>query len=248
MTRPVGDHSHEDQGVAAPSPPLVSVCRSFFQDDVLDVAPSLLGAVLRRRGPEGTVALRITEVEAYGGSQDPGSHAYRGSTRRNRTMFGPPGHLYCYFIYGMHYAINLVVGESGLGAACLLRAGEVVEGTALARRRRESKPRVAPLLDRALARGPGCVAQCFDANRDNDGDDLVASSWELLVSPARAVEAYRSGPRVGVSGPGGLPDFPWRFWLENEPSVSAYRPGRATAPITGTRSVMKVALDVEAHL
>ena len=250
MTLRLGDHPPEDRGVAAPSPSLVPVRRSFFQHNVLDVAPSLLGMVLRRRDPEGAVALRITEVEAYGGGQDPGSHAFRGPTPRNRTMFGPPGHLYCYFTYGMHHAMNVVVGESGQAAACLFRAGEIVEGGALARRRRECQPRTTPLLERALARGPGCVAQCFGVDRDNDGDDLLAGAWEILVTPARAVGAYHSGPRVGVSGAGGRADFPWRFWLGGEPSVSAYRPGRVSVATRATAAppALKVGLDLETHL
>jgi DNA-3-methyladenine glycosylase len=98
----------------------------------LEVAPALLGAVLRHRTPEGVVAVRLTEVEAYAGADDPGSHAFRGMTRRNDVMFGPAGRLYVYFTYGMHHCCNVVVGPEGTASAVLLRAGQVVEGHELA--------------------------------------------------------------------------------------------------------------------
>ena len=234
MTRIVGSGPSETPGVSNVGPPLVALPRSFFERDVLDVATGLLGSVLRRRDSRGVVALRITEVEAYGGGDDPGSHAFRGPTPGNRTMFGPPGHLYCYFTYGLHYAVNVVVGETGHAAACLVRAGAIVEGELRARQRRTAKARTTDLLDRSLGRGPGCVAQCFDVNLENDGDDLLSGSWEMLGTTASTVGEWRCGPRVGVSGLGGHPDFSWRFWLEKEPSVSAYRAGRGT---TVTRDI-----------
>lgn len=199
----------------------------FFQRDVLDVAPALLTAVLRRRVAGGAVSLRITEVEAYRGQSDPGSHAFRGKTKRNQTMFGPPGHLYCYFTYGLHHAINIVVGDTDEPQACLIRAGDIVEGAQLARQRREVTGRRRPLPDHELARGPGCVAQCFDANRANDGDDLWTGQWRLLVPRVGVVAPYLTGPRVGVSGPGGdAAKFPWRYWREQSASVSRYHRGR----------------------
>jgi DNA-3-methyladenine glycosylase len=203
--------------------------RSFFFRDVLEVAPSLLGCVLQRTDEEGTVSLRITEVEAYAGERDPGAHTYRGKTNRNKTMFGPPGHIYCYFTYGMHHALNLVAGEPGQPYGCLVRAGDVVEGIALARSRRERKPRKLPIPDQGLARGPGCVAQCFGANLSNDGDDLFGGQWRFFTPDDGAVLAHRTGPRVGVSGPGGdAAEFPWRFWLPDASSVSTYKPGRSS--------------------
>ncbi|ADB34442.1 DNA-3-methyladenine glycosylase [Kribbella flavida DSM 17836] len=112
------------------------VRRSLLAAPVLEVAPKLLGMVLRRTTDEGTVAVRLTEVEAYDGPNDPGSHAYRGQTARNAVMFGPPGFLYVYFTYGMHFCMNVSAGPDGQPSAVLLRAGEVVEGVELARRRR----------------------------------------------------------------------------------------------------------------
>jgi DNA-3-methyladenine glycosylase len=202
--------------------------RGFFARDVLDVAPALLGCVLQRTDDEGTVAVRITEVEAYAGERDPGAHTYRGKTNRNKTMFGEPGHIYCYFTYGMHHAMNLVAGQLGQPYGCLIRAGDVVGGAELARARRELKPRKSPIPDRALARGPGCVAECFGVNLSNDGDDLFGGEWQFFVPDDGTVLPHLTGPRVGVSGPGGdAVAFPWRFWLPDASSVSAYKPARA---------------------
>jgi DNA-3-methyladenine glycosylase len=112
------------------------VRRSLLAGPVLDVAPKLLGMVLRSTTDEGVVAVRLTEVEAYDGPNDPGSHAYRGQTPRNAVMFGPPGFLYVYFTYGMHFCMNISAGPEGQPSAILLRAGEIVEGVDLARARR----------------------------------------------------------------------------------------------------------------
>lgn len=217
--------SAPDARPAAP-PGATRAGRAFFARPVLEVAPLLPGCVLVRADRDGVVGIRLTEVEAYAGPLDPGSHSYRGRTARNATMFGPPGHLYCYFTYGMHHALNVVCDSVGVPTGCLLRAGEVVVGEALARRRREARPRRTPLPPAGLARGPGNLAQALAATRADDGADLLGPQWSLWI-PAEppGPDSLEAGPRVGVRGPGGSgADFPWRFWLRGDPTVSAYRP------------------------
>jgi DNA-3-methyladenine glycosylase len=176
---------------------------------VLDVAPRLLGSVLRH----GEVAVRISEVEAYDGANDPGSHSYTGPTKRNSVMFGPPGHLYVYFTYGMHYCCNVVVGPEGDPSAVLLRAGEVVVGTDVARSRRAGR-------ERDLARGPARLCQALGIDLTLNGADLSRGpvTLELGDGPTGPV---RTGPRVGLRK---AADRPWRFWLDGDPTVSTYRP------------------------
>jgi DNA-3-methyladenine glycosylase len=192
--------------------------REFLAGDALDVAPRLLGRVVEHASADGVVAVRLTEVEAYEGEDDPGSHAFRGRTRRNAVMFGEPGHVYVYFTYGMHWCANLVCGPEGRASAVLLRGAEVVTGPELARSRRPSAKR-----DADLARGPARLATCLGLTGADDGLD-VCGAGPLRVLPGEPVPAgdVRTGPRVGVSGPGGVP--PWRFWADGEPTVSVYRP------------------------
>jgi DNA-3-methyladenine glycosylase len=185
---------------------------------VLEVAPDLLGAVVRHATPDGTVAIRLTEVEAYDGANDPGSHAFRGRTPRNSVMFGPPGHVYVYFTYGMHWCMNLVCGPEGQASAVLLRAGEVVEGAPLATRRRPTAK-----TPRELARGPARLTLALGVDGSQDGLDATDPTSPLTIStPAARGGEVLHGPRVGVAGDGAV--HPWRFWLAGEPSVSAYRP------------------------
>jgi len=186
--------------------------RSFFDRPVLDVAPELLGAVLVHRD----VAVRLTEVEAYDGANDPASHAFRGQTPRNAVMFGEPGHAYVYFTYGMHFCVNLVCGEAGRASAVLLRAGEVVDGVQSARVRRPAGP------DRDLARGPARLTKAMGIDRALDGADVCDRRSPLRVMRAAAVpaEQLRSGPRVGVNA---AADRPWRWWIDGDPTVSVYR-------------------------
>lgn len=196
--------------------------RQWLSRPGLVVAPELLGWVLRHETAEGAVAVRLTEVEAYMGADDPGSHAYRGKTRRNAVMFGPAGHLYVYFTYGMHYCANVVCGEDGTATAVLLRAGEVVDGVELAATRRP-----AAASHRDLARGPARLAAALGLHRADNGTDLCAAgSPTILIPPTSAsTVAVDRGPRVGVRGPGGDGErYPWRFWLRGEPTVSTYRP------------------------
>jgi DNA-3-methyladenine glycosylase len=182
------------------------------------VAPDLLGCVLEHETPAGLVAVRLTEVEAYAGQVDPASHAYRGRTGRNGVMFGPAGHAYVYFTYGMHFCVNVVCMPEGIASAVLLRAGQVIAGEELARARRP-----AASTDRDLARGPARLCQALGIDRRLDGADLCdeASPLRLLLPAAASPVSWHAGPRVGVREGA---DVPWRFWLDGEPSVSAYRP------------------------
>ena len=185
---------------------------------MLEVARNLLGAVVVRSTAEGTVTIRLTEVEAYAGELDPGSHAFRGRTPRTATMFGPPGHAYVYFTYGMHYCMNLVCAPSGTAEAVLLRAGEVVEGLDLARHRRPDVP------ERDLARGPARLTVALAVDRMLDGADVTepASPLQVRTGPAVPDTRVRIGPRTGVAGAGA--PTPWRFYVDGEPTVSPYRP------------------------
>ncbi len=175
-----------------------------------DVAPTLLGSVLRN----GPVAVRLTEVEAYDGAEDPASHAARGRTARNQVMFGPPGHLYVYFSYGVHWAANVVCRGEGRASGVLLRAGEVVDGVELAQGRRGRSS------VRDLARGPGRLTQALGINAEHQGRYLFDGGDLMLIPAPRPPAAYVGGPRVGVSLEA---DRPWRFWISGDAFVSDYR-------------------------
>jgi DNA-3-methyladenine glycosylase len=182
------------------------------------VAPSLLGCWVVTDRPEGRVALRLTEVEAYSGEgQDPASHAHRGPTPRAAIMFGPPGRLYVYFSYGVHWCANVVVGPEGRGSAVLLRAGEVVVGEELARSRRP-----AARASRDLARGPARLTQALGIGPEDRGVDLLDPDSGVRLHRGTAPTAVSAGPRVGISL---ATDLPWRFWESDAPSVSMFRPG-----------------------
>lgn len=188
-----------------------------------ELAPALLGAVVVHDAPDGRVAVRLTEVEAYRGQDDPGSHAFRGRTPRTAVMFGPAGHLYVYFTYGMHWCANVVCGPDGEATAVLLRAGEVVEGFEVARSRRP-----AARSDVELARGPARLATTLGLGKAHDGADLCATGGPVRILGGEPYDAarLRTGPRVGVAGDGGDGvRFPWRYWLDGEATVSAFRPG-----------------------
>ena len=193
--------------------------------DSLKAAPALLGAIVTTMSPEGTVSVRLTEVEAYRGEADPGSHAFRGRTARNASMFEAGGIIYVYFTYGMHHCVNVVTGPEGLSRAVLMRGGEVVAGAELARRRRPAAKN-----DRDLARGPARLCAALGLDRSDDGTALGGPGSRVslaLPEPGLNPEAarIRTGPRTGVAGPGGDGEaYPWRFWLEGEPTVSPYKP------------------------
>jgi DNA-3-methyladenine glycosylase len=189
------------------------------------VAPRLLGCVIEHDTPAGLVAAELTEVEAYAGETDPASHAYRGRTRRNAVMFGPPGHAYVYFTYGMHFCVNLVCLGEHTASAVLLRAGSVVAGEDLARARRAGRRLGRAIPARDLARGPARLCQALGIDRSLDGADVCAEGSPLRVrtgsTTARSAEMkIGCGPRVGVAA---AAEVPWRFWIEGEPTVSVYR-------------------------
>ncbi|MGW9630432.1 DNA-3-methyladenine glycosylase [Agromyces sp. NPDC055520] len=190
--------------------------REFFLQDPVVLAPLLLGAVLSYDAPDGRVAIRLSELEAYRGvGEDPGSHAFRGRTTRNEVMFGPPAHLYAYFSYGMHVCLNIVARREGLSSGTLMRGATVVDGIEVARRRRPG------VSDRDLARGPGRLSKALGVPLDLRGSDLLAPPFSLQVpvTPLRSA----SGPRTGVGGEGGGSKYPWRFWLPGDEGVSPYR-------------------------
>jgi DNA-3-methyladenine glycosylase len=185
------------------------------------VAPSLLGCWVVTDRPAGRVAVRLTEVEAYSGEgQDPASHAHRGPTPRAEIMFGPPGRLYVYFSYGVHWCANVVVGPEGRGSAVLLRAGEVVVGEELARSRRP-----AARVGRDLARGPARLTQALAIGPDDRGTDLLEAGSSVRLHRGALPPAVSAGPRVGISQ---ATDLPWRFWVTDAPSVSVFRAGGKT--------------------
>ena len=220
------------------APPTASV-RPVVRAELLalpvEVAPRLLGGVLTVTMDEGTVAVRITEVEAYHGKgtgpvPDPGSHARMGYTRRNATMWGEPGHLYVYLSHGIHSCANVVCGPEGEAGGILLRAGEVIQGLEIARRRR-----AAARSDRELARGPGRLGDALGLRHSrHDGIDAIepTSLGGAVASLAVRVEPLpyvASGPRVGIAGVAGTDAFPWRFWIPGDRTVSAFRGGRGAA-------------------
>src|SRR5580693_3390980 len=208
--------------------------RDFFARLSVPVAPELLGCVLEHETAAGLVAVELTEVEAYAGASDPASHAYRGKTARNAVMFGPPGHAYVYFTYGMYFCVNLVCLGNGSASAVLLRAGRIIVGEQLARARRTGREgRVIPFRD--LARGPARLCLALDIDRSLDGADVCVPESSLRMRwpdasttarsaavPARGDDPPKtprgriaSGPRVGISV---AAEVPWRFWIEGEPT------------------------------
>ncbi|MGH3516406.1 MAG: DNA-3-methyladenine glycosylase [Haloechinothrix sp.] len=193
--------------------------RADLAVEPVDAAAVLLGSRITVSTEDGTVAARIVEVEAYRGADDPASHSYRGRTARNAVMWGPAGHLYVYFIYGMHFCANVVCLTDGVPGAVLLRAGEIIDGIALAASRRP-----AARSTHELGRGPARLAAALGLAREHNGADLTdrASAVRLYAGEPVSPELIRSGPRVGVAAGH---DTPWRFWIDETRAVSAYRRG-----------------------
>lgn len=193
--------------------------RSELAVDVLPAAERLLGCVLEADTPEGVVAVRLVEVEAYRGRDDPASHSYRGRTPRNAVMFGPAGHLYVYFVYGLHFCANVTCLDDGEAGAVLLRAGEVLTDPGVARVRRPTARK-----DADLARGPARLASLLGLGRDDNGLDVTdpSSRVRLVAGDPLPASAIRTGPRVGVAS---AADLPWRYWAADSGAVSTYRAG-----------------------
>lgn len=198
--------------------------REFLARPSVEVAPQLLGAVVHGRG----VSIRLTEVEAYLGEVDPGSHAFRGETKRNAIMFGKPGLLYTYFTYGMHVCANIVCSPEGVATAVLLRAGEVVDGIELARERRTTTR-----TDADLARGPARLVVALGIQLSDNGTDLEAG--DIALELASSAAPFSQGPRTGVSGAGGTTEYPWRFWIPGDPTVSPYKVSVPKKRVLGNR-------------
>lgn len=195
--------------------------RAFYARDALEVAEDLIGCLFVLDGPAGRVGVRLVEVEAYRGSIDPGSHGYRGMTPRTTVMFGPPGHLYVYFTYGMHWCANVVCGSSGEAAAVLLRAGEPVEGIEVMRERR---PAIRD--DRLLAAGPARLTQAMGIDSSHNGASLLRGGV-VWCAEDEATDRYRRAEvartrRIGIAvGKGD--DLPWRFVIPGNPYASRRR-------------------------
>jgi DNA-3-methyladenine glycosylase len=195
-----------------PHPPRGALSRRFYARDVLVVARDVLGRVLMHDGPDGRLSGRIVEVEAYRGADDPASHAYRGPRQRNAVMFGPPGHLYVYFTYGMHECMNLVCGPAGRASAVLIRALEPLEGIEAMQRRRGVREAA------RLLRGPGCVTRGLGLSRAHDGADLTRGPVWVSREPADlGGHAIARGPRIGIRV---ATERPWRLYLAGHACVS----------------------------
>ncbi len=191
----------------------------FYLRPLLQVARDLLGCLLVCDSDQGRAAVRIVEVEAYDGAgADPASHAYGGRTARNAVMFGPPGHLYVYFIYGMHFCVNVVCAPEGEAQAVLLRAGEPVLGVDLMTLRRPAS------RQRDLARGPARLAEALGIGAWANGADLRAGPVRLTEGWPVPDERVAWTGRVGITA---AADRPWRALVAGNPHVSPGRPGPA---------------------
>jgi DNA-3-methyladenine glycosylase len=211
--------------VDGPHPPPVTpstlVDRASLAVDPLDAARRLLGCELVADTDDGEVRVRLVEVEAYRGQDDPGSHCYRGRTPRNAVMWGPAGHLYVYFVYGMHFCANIVALDDGRAGAVLLRAGEVLSDRGIAHVRRPT----ARGRDAELARGPARLCTLMGLRREHNGVDVVDPSSPVRLEPGEQVpdDDVRAGPRVGVAAG---QQRPWRLWVAGSSAVTPYKPGR----------------------
>ena len=196
--------------------------RAALAVDPLDAARLLLGCELVADTDDGEVRVRVVEVEAYRGLDDPGSHCYRGRTPRNSVMWGTAGHLYVYFVYGMHFCANVVALDEGRAGAVLLRAGELLSDPGVAHVRRPT----ARGRDADLARGPARLCTLLGVGREHNGVDVLDPASPVRLEPGERIpdEAVRTGPRVGVAAG---QQRPWRLWVAGSPAVTPYKAGRA---------------------
>lgn len=195
---------------AAPLP------RAFYDRPTLEVARDLIGKTLLRRTSEGVAGGMIVETEAYVAEIDPASHAYRGQTPRNRSMFSAPGTAYVYRSYGIHYCLNAVTEGTGIASAVLIRAIRPLVGCELMQRRRGER-----IAERDLARGPGRLCQALALTTEDDGADLLGPAlWVSETSGADGALRIATTPRIGITQ---AADLPWRFVVVDDPYVSARR-------------------------
>jgi DNA-3-methyladenine glycosylase len=197
---------------AAPPTTAPILDRAWFDRPAREVARDLVGARLVHDSPDGPVGGRIVEVEAYEGPEDLAAHSSRGRTARNAVMFGRPGTLYVYLVYGLHHCANVVCGPGAKPEAVLLRAAEIDEGHELARMRRGA------VADVQLARGPGNLGRAFGFDRRDNGTDLVGGA--VRVEPAPWPARIASGPRIGVGYAAEWAERPYRYWIDGDPHVS----------------------------
>jgi DNA-3-methyladenine glycosylase len=192
--------------------------RSFYARDTLEVARDLLGAVLVHDTPVGRTSGRIVEVEAYVGEEDAACHAAAGLTPRTDPLYGPPGHAYVYFVYGMHWCFNAVTRPKGLPSAVLVRALEPLEGLPLMRRRCGDRP------ERELANGPGKLARALGVGPEQNRADLTRGRLTIVEADPVPDGAVAWGPRVGIRA---AADLPYRAWVADSPHVSRGPASRA---------------------
>lgn len=225
-------HARRDEPSAAERPlaerlargELEPLPREFYARPTLAVARDLLGCFLVHDSARGTAGGIIVEVEAYCGPRDRGAHSFGGRrTARNQTMYGPPGHAYVYFTYGMHFCLNAVTRPEGVPQAVLIRAIEPLVGLGAMRRRRRAGASVA---DTGLARGPGNLCRALGIDRRFDGADLMSSRLRIHRGRSYAPREILRTPRVGIDYAGDDALRPWRFLVRGHPSVSGLRDRR----------------------
>jgi len=199
---------------AAETGDIDQLTRGWFDRPSDELALALLGARMTHVGSDGAVGGRIVEVEAYRGPEDLAAHSSRGRTARNAVMFGAPGQLYVYLIYGLHHCLNVVAGPGGKPEAVLVRALALDEGLEIARARRGPT-----VPDARLASGPGNVGRALGVDRSLNGTDLLTGP--VRVEPPTAPPGpVARGPRVGVGYAGAWADRPLRYWIADDPHVS----------------------------